>query len=469
MSTRGLPLSHISTNLAKSALSHRGDGQQPSHRVLQATASLKHVDKMEKTHENSHEQEEQPSFLEVATHLHHVDLNEVEQRHEAAAHQHSDIDVNLLEAVDHLHHLEAEVSNDGQPRAIEEVLKVAERRSQIALEYATDALADAERVFRQSVAALADLDGPGDGPHWDHIDEIDGDDGTIHSREVQPEPHQPPLGQLSGKQEQQQEDEAVVRDAAATKLGAAARGRSARKLLATEKKNAQIKGEVSKEVSAAVEAKRAEAKAMQEAAQKQLEAARAAVASAHDKLKSIQKQQQALAAKRRSVSDEEWYKIQEALRVAAEERRKKEEAKRLEMEAEEAARLEAEREDADRLAMDAGRRQAEDNAVKRSRGGLVASGMATARAMTTRTRRAPKAETTDASSSQADQPQPGTTKQRSFTTRKRSIMGGGRSGSIMGAVGGLLSFRGGGGGNRNSRGSQQNNMGKISEGGEGDA
>ena len=36
-------------------------------------------------------------------------------------------------------------------------------------------------------------------------------------------------------------------------------------------------------------------------------------------------------------------KIQEALRVAAEERRKKEEAKRLEMEAEEAARLEAER------------------------------------------------------------------------------------------------------------------------------
>ena len=140
MSTRGLPLSHISTNLAKSALSHRGDGQQPSHRVLQATASLKHVDKMEKTHENSHEQEEQPSFLEVATHLHHVDLNEVEQRHEAAAHQHSDIDVNLLEAVDHLHHLEAEVSNDGQPRAIEEVLKVAERRSQIALEYATDAI-----------------------------------------------------------------------------------------------------------------------------------------------------------------------------------------------------------------------------------------------------------------------------------------------------------------------------------------
>ena len=184
MSTRGLPLSHISTNLAKSALSHRGDGQQPSHRVLQATASLKHVDKMEKTHE----QEEQPSFLDVATHLHHVDLNEVEQRHEAAAHQHSDIDVNLLEAVDHLHHLEAEVSNDGQPRAIEEVLKVAERRSQIALEYATDALADAERVFRQSVAALADLeDGPDDGPHWDHIDEIDGDDGTIHSREVQPE------------------------------------------------------------------------------------------------------------------------------------------------------------------------------------------------------------------------------------------------------------------------------------------
>ena len=468
MSTRGLPLSHISTNLAKSALSHRGDGQQPSHRVLQATASLKHVDKMEKTHE----QEEQPSFLEVATHLHHVDLNEVEQRHEAAAHQHSDIDINLLEAVDHLHHLEAEVSNDGQPRAIEEVLKVAERRSQIALEYATDALADAERVFRQSVAALADLDGPDDGPHWDHIDEIDGDDGTIHSREVQPEPHHhQPLGQPSGKQEQQKEDEAVVRDAAATKLGAAARGRSARKLLATEKKNAQIKGEVSKEVSAAVEAKRAEAKAMQEAAQKQLEAARAAVASAHDKLKSIQKQQQALAAKRRSVSDEEWYKIQEALRVAAEERRKKEEAKRLEMEAEEAARLEAEREDADRLAMDAGRRQAEDNAVKRSRGGLVASGMATARAMTTRARRAPKAETTATeSSSQADQPQPETTKQRSFTTRKRSIMGGGRSGSIMGAVGGLLSFRGGGGGgNRNSRGSQQNNMGKISEDGEGDA
>ena len=112
--------------------------------------------------EKTHEQEEQPSFLDVASAT--VDLNEVEQRHEAAV----DRPVNLLEAVDHLHHLEAEVSNDGQPRAIEEVLKVAERRNQIALEYATDALADAERVFRQSVAALADLDGPGDvtlGPH----------------------------------------------------------------------------------------------------------------------------------------------------------------------------------------------------------------------------------------------------------------------------------------------------------------
>ena len=75
--------------------------------------------------------------------------------------------------------------------------------------------------------------------------------------------------------------------------------------------------------------------------------------------------------------------------------------------------------------------------------GLVASGMATARAMTTRARRAPKAETcTDASSSQADQPQPETTtKQRSFTTRKRSIMGGGRSGSINPTpVGGLSPF-----------------------------
>ena len=105
-------------------------------------------------------------------------------------------------------------------------------------------------------------------------------------REVQPEPRyqHEPLGQLSGKQEQQQEDEAVVMDAAAEKIGAAARGPFAKAVGHREEERANKRRGVER-VSAAVEAKRAEAKAMQEAAQKQLEAARAAVASAHNKLK----------------------------------------------------------------------------------------------------------------------------------------------------------------------------------------
>ena len=276
-------------------------------------------------------------------------------------------------------------ASSGRTPQVMEALANAERTSQRVLDElrrsvadAEDNLAEADMQLRRSMADAADLSEPEPDLEFDLDSELQ--QPLPSSRLSRMQRFSRLSGQIgarlsgrkSSNESPQGHESRLSANSAATRLEAAVRSRSARRNLRQERaKEAEQKREKDAQKNENVR----QAQQAQQFAREKLEKAQAAVREATERLLTIQKQQNALAQRRRSVSEEEYSQIQRLLKIQAE-KEAAERARRLE---EEERRREEERRKA----------EMDDEALLESlgaegRGGMMGAVMG---AMTSRGRR----------------------------------------------------------------------------------
>jgi len=236
------------------------------------------------------------AILYIASHLHHVEV------HEHTAMHSTSLDPSILSISEHLHHVEtgsdaaaATGEAAGESDVLQSAMSEVMRQSVAMLEDANAQLQEAEVAYRQSLAMAGDRY-----------------DSTPSA-----------AAPAAGSSAEAGGSKTLGPEEAATRIAAGLRGRSTRRMLPEMRKAQKAQQRIKSE-------RELEAERLQALAREKLEKAQAVVREAQERLARIQKQQEALQARRMSLTGDEYAQVQRLLLAKAQkeaaERREREEA-----------------------------------------------------------------------------------------------------------------------------------------------